>query len=39
MSTDDDLPEPDRIEGAPHPRETAQLFGQGHGRRGLSRRL
>ncbi|MDV4146080.1 DNA polymerase III subunit delta' [Shimia sp. FJ5] len=28
MSTDDDLPEPDRIEGAPHPRETAQLFGQ-----------
>ncbi|WP_243613320.1 DNA polymerase III subunit delta' [Shimia aestuarii] len=28
MSTDDDLPEPDRIEGAPHPRETARLFGQ-----------
>jgi DNA polymerase III subunit delta' len=24
----DDLPEPDRIEGAPHPRETATLFGQ-----------
>jgi DNA polymerase III subunit delta' len=23
----DDLPEPDRIEGAPHPRETAALFG------------
>jgi DNA polymerase-3 subunit delta' len=23
------LPEPDRAEGAPHPRETAQLFGQG----------
>ncbi len=22
-----DLPEPDRIEGAPHPRETAQVFG------------
>ena len=22
------LPEPDRVEGAPHPRETAQLFGQ-----------
>ena len=27
MSTDD-IPEPDRIDGAPHPRETAQLFGQ-----------
>ncbi len=24
----DDLPEPDRIEGAPHPRETTRLFGQ-----------
>ena len=24
----EDLPEPDRREGAPHPRETAQLFGQ-----------
>lgn len=24
----DDLPEPDRIEGAPHPRDTRQLFGQ-----------
>ncbi|MFP4275020.1 MAG: DNA polymerase III subunit delta', partial [Paracoccaceae bacterium] len=23
------LPEPDRIEGAPHPRETPRLFGQG----------
>lgn len=26
--SDDVLPEPDRIEGAPHPRETAELFGQ-----------
>ncbi len=26
--SDDSIPEPDRIEGAPHPRETAQLFGQ-----------
>lgn len=25
-----DAPEPDRIPGAPHPRETAQLFGQDH---------
>ena len=24
----DDFPEPDRIEGAPHPRETLRLFGQ-----------
>jgi len=24
----EDLPEPDRLEGAPHPRETPQLFGQ-----------
>ena len=24
-----DLPEPDRIEGAPHPRETTRLFGHG----------
>ncbi len=24
----DDIPEPDRVEGAPHPRETVQLFGQ-----------
>lgn len=28
MSTE--LPEPDRIEGAPHPRETETLFGQAH---------
>lgn len=27
-ATPADLPEPDRIEGAPHPRETAHLFGQ-----------
>lgn len=26
--TDDTLPEPDRIEGAPHPRETPRIFGQ-----------
>ena len=26
--SDDALPEPDRIEGAPHPRETARLIGQ-----------
>ncbi|MEQ9696081.1 DNA polymerase III subunit delta' [Shimia sp. SDUM112013] len=26
--TDDTRPEADRIEGAPHPRETAELFGQ-----------
>jgi DNA polymerase-3 subunit delta' len=26
----EDLPEPDRTEGAPHPRETARLFGQHH---------
>jgi DNA polymerase-3 subunit delta' len=26
--SDDDIPEPDRAEGAPHPRRTAQLFGQ-----------
>lgn len=25
----DDIPEPDRIEGAPHPRQTARLIGQG----------
>ena len=24
------LPEPDRVEGAPHPRETAHLYGQGN---------
>lgn len=29
MSLDETLPEPDRIEGAPHPRETARLLGQG----------
>lgn len=27
--SDDDIPEPDRIAGAPHPRETRTLFGQG----------
>lgn len=27
-SSDDALPEPDRVEGAPHPRETTALFGQ-----------
>jgi len=27
MAEPDDIPEPDRIEGAPHPRETARLFG------------
>ena len=26
--TDDALPEPDRLDGAPHPRETAVLYGQ-----------
>ncbi|WP_407492444.1 DNA polymerase III subunit delta' [Pseudooceanicola sp. MF1-13] len=26
--TDSDIPEPDRIEGAPHPRETLRLLGQ-----------
>ena len=26
--SEDDAPEPDRCEGAPHPRETAALFGQ-----------
>ena len=25
----DDIPQPDCIEGAPHPRETPQLIGQG----------
>ena len=29
MSLDETLPEPDRIEGAPHPRETVKLLGQG----------
>ncbi|MGX0975937.1 DNA polymerase-3 subunit delta' [Roseovarius sp. MBR-51] len=28
MSDDGLLPEPDRVEGAPHPRETERLFGQ-----------
>ncbi|MDC0738678.1 DNA polymerase III subunit delta' [Cognatishimia sp. SS12] len=28
MSTGEELPEPDRLPGAPHPRETLQLFGQ-----------
>ena len=28
MADDPDLPEPDRTEGAPHPRETGTLFGQ-----------
>jgi len=27
--SDEFLPEPDRVEGAPHPRETARLIGQG----------
>jgi DNA polymerase-3 subunit delta' len=27
MADSDDIPEPDRIEGAPHPRETARLYG------------
>ena len=27
MSDDDNLPEADRAEGAPHPRETAALYG------------
>ncbi|RBI69073.1 DNA polymerase III subunit delta' [Roseovarius sp. TE539] len=30
MSDLRDLPEPDRAEGAPHPRQTPVLFGQGH---------
>jgi len=28
MSEDPDLPQPDRLEGAPHPRDTPKLFGQ-----------
>ncbi len=28
-ATPDPLPEPDRLEGAPHPRETARLYGHG----------
>lgn len=27
-TSDDDIPEPDRIPGAPHPRETRELYGQ-----------
>lgn len=27
MAADPDIPEPDRIEGAPHPRETPQVYG------------
>ncbi|MBV7378809.1 DNA polymerase III subunit delta' [Maritimibacter dapengensis] len=30
-----ELPEPDRIEGAPHPRETERLFGQEKAERGF----
>ncbi|WP_323035992.1 DNA polymerase III subunit delta' [Pararhodobacter sp.] len=30
-----ELPEPDRIEGAPHPRDTARLFGQETAERGF----
>lgn len=26
--SEDGIPEPDRVEGAPHPRETARIFGQ-----------
>ena len=26
--SEDNIPEPDRIEGAPHPSETSQVFGQ-----------
>ncbi|MCU0909088.1 MAG: DNA polymerase III subunit delta' [Rhodobacteraceae bacterium] len=29
MSDPADLPEPDRVDGAPHPRDTLRLFGQG----------
>jgi len=29
MSDPADLPEPDRVDGAPHPRDTPRLFGQG----------
>lgn len=31
----DELPEPDRIDGAPHPRETAVLFGQDKAQNGF----
>lgn len=30
-----DIPEPDRVEGAPHPRHTVQLFGQDRAERGF----
>jgi DNA polymerase III subunit delta' len=30
-----DLPEPDRVEGAPHPRETLRLFGQARAEAGF----
>lgn len=30
-----ELPEPDRIDGAPHPRETARLLGQGEAEQGF----
>ena len=33
--SDDDIPEPDRIAGAPHPRETLQLFGQARAEAGF----
>ncbi|HHS94433.1 MAG TPA: DNA polymerase III subunit delta', partial [Rhodobacterales bacterium] len=29
MADPSELPEPDRVEGAPHPRETVTLVGQG----------
>jgi DNA polymerase-3 subunit delta' len=36
--SDDALPEPDRVEGAPHPRETERLYGHDRRRGRLSRR-
>lgn len=35
MAEADPAPEPDRIEGLPHPRETARLFGQDAAERGF----
>ena len=35
MSDPADLPEPDRIEGAPHPRDTPRLFGQAEAEAGF----
>ncbi len=35
MSGEDDLPEPDRIEGAPHPRDTRTIYGQDAARAGF----